>query len=46
MDYGMAGGELRLTCRKALTWYVKRRLGLIPGHEALSPQDQQIVLKA
>jgi len=46
MDYGMADGELRLTCRKALTWYVKRRLGLIPGHETLAPRDQQIVLKA
>lgn len=45
MDYGMTGGELRLNCRKALTWYVKRRLGLIPGHETLAPQDQQIVLK-
>jgi hypothetical protein len=45
MDYGMTGGQLRLTCRKALTWYVKRRLGLIPGHENLPPQDQQIVLR-
>ena len=46
MDYGMTDGKLRLTCRRALTWYIKRRLGLIPGHEALEPQDQQIVLQS
>ncbi len=46
MDYGMTDGELRLSCRQALTWYVKRRLGLIPGHETLAPQDQQIVLRS
>jgi hypothetical protein len=45
LDYGMSGGELRLKCRKAVEFYLKRRLGLIPGHENLAPNDQQIVLQ-
>lgn len=43
-DYGMTGGRLTLPVRQAVVYYVKRRLGLLPGHEALAPNDQQIVL--
>lgn len=44
LDYGMEGGRLTVTCRRALVWYVKRRLGLLPGHETLAAQHQHIVL--
>lgn len=44
MDYGMTDGQLRLECRAAVLWYVRRRLGLIPGHEKMAGHDQHIVL--
>jgi len=43
-DYGMVEGRLVLTCRRAVAYYLKRRLGLIPGHERLAAADQHIVL--
>lgn len=43
-DYGMVEGCLVLRVRQAVVYYVKRRLGLVPGHERLAPNDQQIVL--
>lgn len=43
-DYGMADSRLLLPVRKAVVYYVKRRLGLLPGHELLAPNDQQIIL--
>jgi hypothetical protein len=43
-DYAMVDGRLVLRVRQAVAFYVKRRLGLIPGHERLAPNDQQIVL--
>jgi predicted DNA-binding transcriptional regulator YafY len=43
-DYGMADGRLTLTCRKAVAYYVKRRLGLTAGHELKTPEDQHVVL--
>jgi predicted DNA-binding transcriptional regulator YafY len=44
VDYAMAGGRLTLTCREAVVYYVKRRLGLTAGHEQRSPKDQHVVL--
>jgi predicted DNA-binding transcriptional regulator YafY len=43
-DYGMAQGRLTLTCREAVVYYVKRRLGLTAGHELKNPEDQHVVL--
>lgn len=43
-DYGMTDGRLILSCRRAVAWYLQRRLGLIPGHERLAATDQHIVL--
>ncbi len=43
-DYGMIQERLLLPIRQAVVYYVKRRLGLLPGHERLAPNDQQIVL--
>jgi predicted DNA-binding transcriptional regulator YafY len=43
-DYGMTGGRLILEPRRAVAFYVKRRLGLVEGHEASAPNDQHIVL--
>jgi hypothetical protein len=43
-DYGMVDAQLVLRVRQAVAFYVKRRLGLVPGHESLAANDQQIVL--
>ncbi len=43
-DYGMTQGRLVLTCRQAVAYYVKRRLGLTEGHETRRPVDQHIIL--
>lgn len=43
-DYGMVDGRLFLTCRQAMLYYVRRRLGLMADHQQRSPQDQQIIL--
>ena len=43
-DYGMVGGLGHVHCRKAVEYYVRRRLGLIAGHETLPANEQQIVL--
>ncbi|MCW1840471.1 WYL domain-containing protein [Prosthecomicrobium hirschii] len=43
-DYGMTDGRRVLTCRRAVEYYVRRRLGLVPGHEGLKAADQHIVL--
>ncbi len=45
-DYGMSEGRVLLRCRKAVAYYTKRRLGLVPGHEARAATDQHIVLYA
>lgn len=44
LDYGMLDGEARLTCRKALLFYVLRHLGLDRA-ETDSPEAAQVVLK-
>lgn len=44
IDYGMTGFRLELVARRALVWYLRRRLGLLPGHERMAPGDQHIVL--
>lgn len=44
LDYGMLEGEARLTCRKALLFYVLRHLGLDRA-ETDSPEAAQVVLK-
>lgn len=44
LDYGMLEGEARLTCRKALLFYVLRHLGLDRA-ESDSPEAAQVVLK-
>jgi hypothetical protein len=43
-DYGMVGERLILRPRAAVLYYVRRRLGLVEGHEQRPPNDQQIVL--
>jgi len=44
-DYGMdARQRLRLAVREAVLFYVKRRFGLVEGHETRSPREQHIVL--
>ena len=45
-DYGMTEARLVLTPRAAVAYYLKRRLGLTPGHEARAPADQHVVLVA
>lgn len=44
LDYGMKGGRARIPVRKALLYYVLRRLGLDTDPAARRAQDQQIVL--
>jgi predicted DNA-binding transcriptional regulator YafY len=44
LDYGMLDGAARLTCRKALLFYVLRHLGLDRA-ETDSPEAAQVVLK-
>ncbi len=44
VDYGMTDGRLLLHPRLAVAWYVKRRLGLVEGHDTRAPSDQHIVL--
>lgn len=44
IDYGMTGFRLELVARGALVWYLRRRLGLLPGHERMASEDQHIVL--
>ncbi len=43
-DYGMTDDRLILRPRQAVSYYVKRRLGLTDGHEDRPPEDQHIVL--
>jgi predicted DNA-binding transcriptional regulator YafY len=43
-DYGMSKGTLELKVRAALTYYVRKLLGLDRKMEAVRPQDQQIIL--
>jgi hypothetical protein len=43
-DYGMRGGKVKITVRKALLYYARKRLGLDTDPAARRPQDQQIVL--
>lgn len=44
LDYGMRGGKAKITVRKALLYYARKRLGLDTDPAARRPQDQQIVL--
>lgn len=44
IDYGMADGVLTLNVRRAVEFYVRRRLGLVDGHERRSAQEQHIIL--
>jgi hypothetical protein len=44
IDYAMTDGRLRLECRRAVEYYLRRRLGLVPGHERLAATDQHVVL--
>ncbi len=44
LDYGMRDGRLAIETRRALVWYLRRRLGLVPGHRGLAAVDQHIVL--
>lgn len=43
-DYRMSEGKLDLTVRAAVAFYMKRRLGLVDGHEQRPPREQHIVL--
>ncbi len=43
-DYGMTAERLLLKPRRAVAYYVKRRLGLTEGHQGRAPQDQHIIL--
>ncbi len=43
-DYGMTAERLILRPRLAVSYYVKRRLGLTEGHERRRPEDQHIVM--
>ena len=45
-DYGMVGGRVVLTCRRAVVYYTKQRLGLTPGHERRKANEQQIILNS
>lgn len=40
----MVGGRGVIECRRAVEYYVRRRLALIAGHETLRPEEQHIVL--
>ena len=44
LDYEMRGGRAEIRVRKALLYYVLKRLGLDTDPSARRPQDQQIVL--
>jgi hypothetical protein len=44
LDYGMKNGELELTSRICLSWYVETHLGLDLEQYDVPPQRQQIVL--
>lgn len=44
IDYGMQDGRLTLHPRAAVTFYVKKRLGLTEGHETRPPAEQHVVL--
>ncbi|MGV6851488.1 MAG: helix-turn-helix transcriptional regulator [bacterium] len=44
LEYGMTDGMSEISCRQALLYYVKRRLGLEFSQAACS-DDQQVVLK-
>jgi predicted DNA-binding transcriptional regulator YafY len=44
LDYGMSGGKVKISVRKALLYYALKRLGLDTDPAARRPQDQQIVL--
>lgn len=46
LDYGMVDGELNLTVREAVIFYVKRRLGLVESHERRPAHEQHVVLKS
>lgn len=47
LDYGMDPhtGTLTLTVREATLWYVRRRLGLVQGHQERPAAEQHIVLR-
>lgn len=45
-DYGMSEDKLDLSVRSAVAFYVKRRLGLVDGHEKRPPREQHIVLES
>ncbi len=44
LDYGMKNGEVTLSCRQALLFYVLRQLGLHTD-SGVRPEAQQVVLK-
>ena len=44
LDYGMRVGKAQIKVRRALLYYVLKRLGLDTDPTARRPQDQQIVL--
>jgi hypothetical protein len=44
LDYGMKNGEVTLSCRQALLFYVLRQLGL-HSEAGVRPEAQQVVLK-
>jgi len=44
LDYGMRGGRVKISVRKALLYYALKRLGLDTDPAARQPQDQQIIL--
>lgn len=46
LDYGMVDGKLDLRVREAVTFYVKRRLGLVEPHERRPAHEQHIVLES
>lgn len=43
-DYGMQRQRLQLEVREAVSFYVRRRFGLIDGHETRPAREQHIVL--
>lgn len=45
LDYCMDGGTLELSPRRAVVFYVKRRLGLLAGHHDRPAHEQHIVLR-
>ena len=44
LDYGMQNGELSITTRVCLSFYLERRLGLDIDPDTVRPERQQIVL--